>query len=599
MASSGNVALPADSADALKLEDRPVPLAEPGISDSRLSIEPHTDTIASPLTGRTESGASCAGCGLAKTGRELAEPEGSEAPKTAVDRLFQGERMYRAEDEHFTIDPVTLNDIGVFKEDFGLYDQWNKTHTAWGALRLKGLMRNPLLDAAAIRKRQDAVEALRSDKALRETVSAEIHALAATSDDTMSYHYFKGDQKPVKFAIAIAVGIMPAVFLAAYFFGSREVFTIATGLAQVWLMGLIYNLERLPDLRTNLRRYKSAALAAERLVAPLEASSSEALREIGAAFRAAQSVPLVNRFKRLLPGWITGIPGLFYGHNAWTLGSLNRDFRAHRDALTPLLGALGELDVHLSFAEISEQGHKHGDHARPEALDGEEPFIEAVEAHHPLLVSKDRSVPNDILLTLRLEKGKNFLILTGPNTGGKSTYLRALVLDLLLAQIGAWGPWRSLRWRPTVFMSSIDISDSLESDKSFFIAEALRIKEMMAQALRHKRFLGVFDEIWLGTNTVERTGAEMGTIEHLAGSGQTFVLATHDRKMTALEGRVPGVGNIHVEEEHMEDGGMTLTHRVLPGPAKSRNAIKIMKLLGFPSQVTDIADSYVREHPED
>ncbi|WP_455256846.1 MutS-related protein [Peptoniphilus asaccharolyticus] len=203
----------------------------------------------------------------------------------------------------------------------------------------------------------------------------------------------------------------------------------------------------------------------------------------------------------------------------------------------------------------------------------EEDFIlEAESLRHPLLGEEQVSQDFDF-------SNKDILI-TGSNASGKSTFLRNLGINVILAN--SLGLTHSKRLKTSFFKveSAIDISDSLEEKMSYFMAETKAIKRMI-ESFEIKKLL-ILDEIFKGTNTIDRISAAYNTLSYIAKSA-TVVAATHDIELTEL---LKEYTNYHFEEQ-IEDEDIRFDYKLKIGRAESRNAIAILNLMGYPREIID------------
>ena len=278
------------------------------------------------------------------------------------------------------------------------------------------------------------------------------------------------------------------------------------------------------------------------------------------------------------------------GWGAWTLPRLFKSIEKNKDSVAILFSAIAELDVYLSIANYDHEFIEKN--TLPKVADSDRPFIRIVDGHNPYLAGTPgrASVPNSV----HLSPENNFVILTGSNMGGKSTFLRMISLMSTQAQIGATVPAREFEFSTHSIVSNVDIIDSIKDGKSFFDAETDRMLAIIKKSTKPGKLLVVMDEILLGTNPEEREAAEREIIRYFTGTNQLFLLATHDLRVTRLADELPTVSNMHVEEQ-IEDGKMTFSYQVKPGPATSRNAIKVLEMKGFPKEITDAAQRSLDE----
>jgi hypothetical protein len=261
---------------------------------------------------------------------------------------------------------------------------------------------------------------------------------------------------------------------------------------------------------------------------------------------------------------------------AWQLGAGRRA----RHWLT----ALGEIETLAAFAAL------RGDNphwALPQVVEGE-PAFAARGLGHPLLPPAGR-VGNDVTVG----PAGTFLLVTGSNMSGKSTLLRAIGLNALLAQAGAPVCAAALRLPPLRLATSILVEDSLASGVSFFLAELLRIKQVVAAADDARRqgavLLYLLDEVLRGTNSAERQIAVRQVLRHLLARGAIGAVSTHDLQLAG--GGAPEIAGaaclVHFRETlDGAPGGplMSFDYRLRPGPATTTNALALLRQVGLDFQ---------------
>ncbi len=215
----------------------------------------------------------------------------------------------------------------------------------------------------------------------------------------------------------------------------------------------------------------------------------------------------------------------------------------------------------------------------PEGL-GEGVFI-ARGMGHPLLPG-DTRVVNDF----QLDRLGEVVIITGSNMSGKSTFLRTIGANLVLAFSGAPVCAEMLVTIPYRLFSSLNVTDSLSDGISYFYAEVRRLKallEALRRASSQQQFPVFFliDEIFRGTNNRERAIGSRAYVGALAGGNGVGVISTHDLDLVHLEKEIPQIENYHFKEE-VKNGRMVFDYRLRPGPCPTTNALRIMQLAGLP-----------------
>lgn len=219
---------------------------------------------------------------------------------------------------------------------------------------------------------------------------------------------------------------------------------------------------------------------------------------------------------------------------------------------------------HLQTAEVSETSNVSPFHA--------------AALGHPLIPDAEK-VRNDFAFD---HLGQLYLI-TGSNMAGKSTFLRTIGLNLVLAYAGGPVDAQSFTALPGRLFTCIRVTDSLADGISYFYAEVRRLKALLDELARpHPQPLFFFvDEIFRGTNNRERLIGSRSMIQRLAAGNGLGLIATHDLELVQLADITPAIRNIHFREE-VHDGQMIFDYQLHPGPSPTTNALKIMALAGLP-----------------
>jgi len=245
------------------------------------------------------------------------------------------------------------------------------------------------------------------------------------------------------------------------------------------------------------------------------------------------------------------------------------------------LDALGEAEALAALAALA---HDNPDWTFPEIATGTTPIVEATSLGHPLISSAAR-VTNDV----RIGPPGSFLLVTGSNMSGKSTLLRAIGCNVVLAQAGGPVCATAMRLTPVSIHTAIRVSDSLEKGVSYFMAELQRLKQVV-EAARAEREAGertllyLLDEILHGTNTAERQVAAQRIISHLLEQGAIGAVTTHDLALAADPALVEASHPVHFTEFFERTNGrpiMTFDYHLRPGVATTTNALKLMEVVGL------------------
>lgn len=260
--------------------------------------------------------------------------------------------------------------------------------------------------------------------------------------------------------------------------------------------------------------------------------------------------------------------------------------RGYLPKLQKLARALAEIDCYGALAEASSN---YG-YVRPVFTEDE---LDIENGKHPILdeMMKD---PKYVANSVKMDHDNSILLITGPNMGGKSTYMRQTALIVVMAQIGCFVPAKSCRM--PVFdkiFTRIGASDDILSGQSTFMVEMTEANRALQDATDHSLIL--FDEIGRGTSTYDGMALAQAMIEYIATCIHAKTMfSTHYHELTALTDNVDGVRNIHVAVKE-DDEKVTFLYKIKDGPAGRSFGINVARLAGLPDSVLDRAKGLQNE----
>ena len=236
------------------------------------------------------------------------------------------------------------------------------------------------------------------------------------------------------------------------------------------------------------------------------------------------------------------------------------------------LAAVGELEALSSLASFA---YEHPQDPLPELIDSSAHF-EARGMGHPL-IPEQRNVRAD----LRLSDEPAVLIVSGSNMSGKSTLLRTIGVNVVLALAGAPVRAVSLRLSPLQVGASIRIQDSLQAGASRFYAEITRLRQIVELTTGERPVLFLLDEILHGTNSHDRQIGGERVVHGLIERGAVGLITTHDLALARIADELgPRAANVHFED-HLEDGQMRFDYQLRPGVVQHSNALELMRSVGL------------------
>jgi DNA mismatch repair protein MutS len=255
---------------------------------------------------------------------------------------------------------------------------------------------------------------------------------------------------------------------------------------------------------------------------------------------------------------------------------------------------VAESDLLANFAHLAVARR----YVRPRIVD--EPVMEAVAGRHPVIeqwmeqTREGRFIANDIYLSAT-EDGPSLLLITGPNMGGKSTYLRQAAMLVLMAQMGSFVPAESLRYGLVDrIYTRIGASDNVSRGRSTFMVEMTETATILNTATN--RSLILLDEMGRGTATFDGLSLAWATVEFLhAETGARTLFATHYHELTMLAEKLKRVRNLRVGVKEAT-GGIVFLHNIEPGAASKSYGIEVARLAGLPAAVIERAKHVLKQH---
>ncbi|MFN0057922.1 MAG: MutS-related protein [Planctomycetota bacterium] len=525
--------------------------------------------------------------------------------QNAESPLTRGENVHSSDGATYALDEGAIDDLMVLSGPHSLFGLLDTSSSWFGARRLAYLLSHPLLSIESIAERQRAVAALAQADAKRRALLAALLELRTTPLESAPATL----RRPVEFAerrllqfVADALGTLVPLF---------AILLVVTG---VWwptfwpvvlfavILGVCCNVVLVGACarQSNPARDRIARLAPAARVIPKLGDALRANEIPGAEWTsvtnavAACEGPARTLGRQLYFLELHEYGAFFELLNLLTLFELRALPRAeraivqHRATIERALSAIGEVEalLSLSCALAERRGFR-----LPEVCAAPTPFVEAQDVQHPLLAASTR-VGNPIQLTAN----QRILVITGSNMAGKSTYLRAVGVNVLLACCGAAVCAARFKLTPLRIATDVNLRDSLDDGKSYFQVEVERIHAILRAARDDKFLLAIFDELFRGTNATERFGIAWALIEELREAGALVLLATHDDRLAR---RVEDAKHTTVRNGHFSErvatGALAFDYKLEDGRATSRNAIRVLEATGFPAPLIERARAAVRE----
>jgi hypothetical protein len=483
------------------------------------------------------------------------------------------------EQDRVLLDEPTWDDLDMD----AVAERLDRTASLPGRMVLYRMLRTPSSSASVLAERERLVGLFEKDQGLAAALGGELVRLNRTVRvDELVRLVWGEPPEALPFP-----WVYPLLSVAA-------VLTLAAAVAigKLWLLVMVAVLVVNSTIHFSTRarwqgelealRFVAALLAAARRVGRLEAEGlADCRQRLAGAVR--QTKPLARQIAWLSSGALSGV--LYEYFNMAFLLELQAYQRVlvRLPATVPLLRdvflTLGELDALRGVA--CWRGERSG-WCRPELHDGA-PGLEIEDGTHPLL---DGAIPNSVILS----RGA---LVTGANMSGKSTFLRLLGINAVLAQ--SIGTCTARRYRATRLrvLSSMRAADDVTRGKSHYLAEAERLHTLV-RLVGSEPTLCLIDELLSGTNAVERLAASAAILEYLSQAGALVVAATHDLELAE---QLRDAYDAYNFADDFADRGLQFDHRIRVGLATTRNAIELLERLGYPRQLVERARGRVCRPP--
>ena len=481
--------------------------------------------------------------------------------------------------------PFSL-DLDIFGER-SLFQFLNRTCTPFGKETLSHWLRQPLDNKIDIETRQQAIKELSNYNDFRETFRI-TGCLSKNDETTMNdlkewiaspsvFLQKKSNQwicraVPVINIILFVLGMMNVISMSWFGLAFCS-FAIASSklIRKITLIQESYN-KTLKMLSTYVRLIELAdkqSMESPLLIAlkkEFESHGKKAPEVLGMLAKELDRLDLRNNLI---------LYALLEGSMFWQLRQMLRIERWKEEYGTHLLQwleALGQLDA---LSALGTFAFNHEKYTYPIITD--QPFVfRAKDMGHPLM-PREQCVLNDAEIPQR----PYFLIITGANMAGKSTYLRTIGCNYILACIGAPVCCSSLEFYPAHLMTSLRTSDSLANNESYFFAELKRLQQILDRLKSGEEMFIILDEILKGTNSMDKQKGSLALVKQLLQLKTNGIIATHDLLLGDLKQHFPDEISNYCFEADIQNDELTFSYQLREGVAQNMNACFLMQKMGI------------------
>lgn len=487
----------------------------------------------------------------------------------------------KSKTKEFVIDDITWNDLDMDR----IYMLVNQTVSSPGEDVLYSMMRTPLFTEEEIRERDDLIEFFRTHEKERTDLQVMLAEVGKTRLGSLSETVLALEDSP-----KVSIGIH-AVMLAALLASLLIVLPVSPlhGFFVFFILSIVNVtnyfagrdkklMEMYTDCLSAFLRMLSVADRMETVNWEATRKQMDQIREGKKAFRRFRKKALFLTSKNAASGdplqIIMEYVRMVFHVDILTYNSVINEIRDKVDKILLMIDSMGELDASIAIASFRELLVLE---CKPEFVPftGEPIRMEAEDLYHPLITE---AVANSIC-------AEGGTLVTGSNASGKSTFLKNVAVNAILAQTLCTCTCSRYRAPFLKIMTSMALRDDIGGGESYFIVEIKSLKRILDEAQKGAPLLCIIDEVLRGTNTIERIAASSRILKELDKPWVLPFAATHDIELSYI---LDGIyHNYHFEEE-IRDNEVIFNYLLQKGRATTRNAIRLLDMLGYdPSIVED------------
>jgi DNA mismatch repair ATPase MutS len=497
-------------------------------------------------------------------------------PRNFSELHDQFEKTQTGIDNKYALDDRTWNDLDLDS----IYARMDGTRTIPGELALYSILRNPLTDAEELQKRSRMIDLFSQDQNIREKCQVPLAKLGKMED---VYHLdiLWEDQHPrskYAFLYNFLLLLIPIFIILGILNFSWAWF----GLGATIICNMVIHYRTKEKIHFHLSSFRylgklvRCAIKLSEIRHPVletyHAVIEQALKNVS---HIKNKTGLMGREADFIYEYLN----IIFLIEVRAFYSLLTAIEKYEQQLKQIVTTIGFVDAMISAASYRAQLKSF---VKPTFLTSE-PFLKLEEASHPLL---KEPVPNSI----SVESGG--ILVTGSNMSGKTTFLKTIGVNAILAQ--TINTCLAKEYRASFFhvKTLIGRKDNVIEGKSYYLDEINALLRIINALEKEIPCLCLLDEIFRGTNSIERISASAEVLLYLGRQKCLTFAATHDLELTEVV--KSSYSNFHFLEKITEEG-ISFNYKLLKGPSTTRNAIKLLRHVGYPQEIADAADTRVRK----
>ena len=487
--------------------------------------------------------------------------------------------------EYLNLNNQLAQDFNLFGEG-SLFQYLNRCSTKMGAKALAMSLVTPNFEEEDIRQKQQAIKELSENRIFNENFRAIGASVKEKKDEIVKLRlWLNSESNIVSWQQYLAI-IYPTTTIVATILGVMGVFSFAT-LTALLVIGLIFNGINAKRVRSEYTQVDKSSKIIGHYIHLLKLIENENFQSqklsslklnlsknnFSASGEIKKLFSLTSTFDNCYSMPFLALINPLFQFELITLLQLHNWKRKNGVASNEWLTTITHFDELLSFATYAFNNQQHT--CLPTPINS--PFtIDATQIGHPLIAPQSR-----VLNSFNMKSNPSVLIVTGANMAGKSTFIRTIASNLILAMNGAPVVATKMNFSPVEILSSIKIQDSQKDNKSYFYAELVGMKNIIERVKTNPKSIVFLDEMLRGTNSNDKQKGSFGFIENLISLNANVIVATHDLAIGELEDSYSGVVKNRCFEVELINNELHFDYILKKGVSQKLNASFLMKEMGI------------------
>lgn len=489
-------------------------------------------------------------------------------------KLYSRFNKKRDGQDFYSIDEETWKDLDLNE----LFEVINRAITPIGSQILYDMLKHPRTDSEELNKREKTIASFSENIPLRQNIQVALLGLAKLPAKYLAYslwHPIPGKPKyyfVFYFLSALSFWIPVLSLLNFIHWGFIALILVVNS--------IIYTLygKKLAEFVVSFKFLSTLISISHKIANLLPAEFNDIKTELKNEIKHAKSIS-----KKVYSLQLDDSINVFAAYyNMYTLSSITTFFSAidslkkNIKSLQRIFEIVGYIDALIAIVSYRKQFSKY---CHPDLSDSKIYRVDKIS--HPLVVTP---IPNDFTFDAKC------LLITGSNMSGKSTFLKTLGVNAILAQTFNMCFAEKYEAPFLKVISSIERSEDLINGKSYYMSEVESILRIINSSKTVDVHLLLIDEIFRGTNSIERTAASIEVLKYLHNQKDFVIVATHDLQLTDVLS--PNYQNFHFRET-MTDTGLLFDYKLHPGKSNSKNAIALLEYVGYPTSIVEGAKKLI------